>query len=308
MKRCIFSTNVFIHVSQAQPGNRIRLFSGNDSYMLTIQEIYQSTCDSVLEFRVRVRGMKVGESSCTHGVEGQSPPIAFPYRAMPEHSHKRQKKNRKWPRNNGEIENSETWGRGQKHWSDTHPQSGEDKWLSCFCCKELLQFPSLKWEDEWMGDDVQTGFFWAVYIPQGVSPSTDHCIFLSPPATLASTSTPSQTDPLTEQLTLGPVTVHTPYFTPTQSPTSSSHEERSLSPVIFASHSPFYTPSPEPPTVGTGTHSNPICLDNANPSSLPHSNPNPPSPTPSHNHHLLLLIALSLIRDILTHTLFDMKL
>jgi hypothetical protein len=61
----------------------------------------------------------------------------------------------------------------------------------------------------------------------------------------------------------------------------SSHEERSLSPVIFASHSPFYTPSPEPPTVGTGTHSNPICLDDADPSSPLHSNPNPPSPTPS---------------------------
>jgi hypothetical protein len=82
-------------------------------------------------------------------------------------------------------------------------------------------------------------------------------------------------------LTLGPAPVHTPFYTPNQSPTPSSQEERSLSPVIFASFSPSHTPSPEPHTVGTGTHSNPICLDDADPSSPLHSNPNPPSPTPS---------------------------
>jgi hypothetical protein len=117
-----------------------------------------------------------------------------------------------------------------------------------------------------------------------LSQSTDHCIFLYLPATLASAFTPLQTDLLTEQLTTSPVMVHTPYFTLTSSPTPSSYEERSLSPVIFASHSPFYTPSSELQIIGSGTHSNPICLDDADPSPPPHSNPNPPLPTPSHSH------------------------
>jgi hypothetical protein len=77
--------------------------------------------------------------------------------AIPEHSHKRQKK-RKWQGNKGGIEDSETWGGGQKQWSDTHPQSGENKWLFLFLLSRASSVPSLNGRMSGSGMMFKQGF------------------------------------------------------------------------------------------------------------------------------------------------------